>query len=315
MESGRTRTSLSFLNHMSQCLCRIWLCCTVGLAMTAQNLCWSQSLLNELVTDGIEFREGVTVKLPAPALAGVQSKAELAKAKTQLSGNDSWERFTRDSIVAPVTIKLEYVTDADGNRVGHNVYSAFVVHAKFESLDNKDLMQQIFGKAPSSDNAGNDTADDADQVEELSRDELTAAGISVPEQDAQADTKVTYSKVAFTLLDKIRLNGVLRVERTTRPGSTTIAWKLDPAFEASDKWRGTWTRIDESESTPQPYKGWGGYLNVTRVGDSPEKLVLESRMLLHEPQEWFNASNFVRSKLPLAIQESARNFRRRLKAE
>ncbi len=315
MESGRSRTPLSFLNYMCRCLCRIWLCCAAGLAMSAQNLCWSQTLLNELVTDGIEFREGVTVKLPAPALAGELNEVQLAKAKSQLSGNDGWERFTRDSIVAPVTIKLEYVTDAAGNRVGHNVYSAFVVHAKFESLDNKDFMQQIFGKAPSSANAESDTADNADQVEELSSDELIAAGISVPALDTQADTKVTYSKVAFTLLDKIRLNGVLRVERTTRSGSTTIAWKLDPAFESNDKWSGTWTRIDDFEHTPQPYQGWGGYLNVTRVGDSPEILVLESRMLLHEPEEWFNASNFVRSKLPLAIQESARNFRRRLKAK
>jgi len=43
-------------------------------------------------------------------------------------------------------------------------------------------------------------------------------------------------------------------------------------------------------------------------------LLIESRMVLHELPEWFSASNFVRSKLPLAIQEGARNLRRRLKA-
>jgi hypothetical protein len=37
-------------------------------------------------------------------------------------------------------------------------------------------------------------------------------------------------------------------------------------------------------------------------------------MLMHEPTQWFSGSNFIRSKLPLAIQEGARSFRRSLRS-
>ena len=106
----------------------------------------SQSLLTELTTDGIEFGSGVKVVLPAPTLTDDMGKEQFEQAKTQLAGNDGWEKFSRDSVVAPVTIKLEYVTDSEGVRVGHNVHSAFTVHTKLEVLSDGDLMQQIFGK-------------------------------------------------------------------------------------------------------------------------------------------------------------------------
>lgn len=271
--------------------------------------CWSQTLLDDLVTKGIEFREGVQVKLPAPTLTGKLTDEQLAQAKKELAGNDDWERFTRDSVVAPVTIKLEYITDSAGTRVGHSVHSAFVVHAKLASLEDKDLMQQIFGKAESETESGKSSGM---KVTELSQADLLAAGVKSEASESSA-ARVSYSKVEFTLLDKIQLRGVLKVERTTEPGTTTIAWQLDPAFAADAKLRGSWLKVGEAEAATQPYAGWGGFLNVTRVSEEPEMLLMESRMLLHELPEWFNASNFVRSKLPLAIQEGARNFRRKLK--
>jgi hypothetical protein len=263
---------------------------------------WSQELLKELTTEGVEFRGGVKVVLPPPTLLGQLSDEQLEQAKIQLSGNDGWDKFSRDSVVAPVTIKLEYVTDKEGGRIGHNVHSAFVVHAKLESLADKDLMQQIFGKPESSDAAGM-------KLVELSETDLKAVALTFQ----QATKGLTYSQVEFTLLEKIRLSGVMRIDRTVTPNSTTICWLLDPRFANHDKLRGAWVKTGSDAGQPQAYSGWGGYLSVTRVSQSPETLVIESRMLLHELPEWFSASNFVRSKLPLAIQEGARNFRRKLK--
>ena len=267
---------------------------------------WSQTLLKELTTDGVEFQSGMKVVLPPPTLSGPITDEQLDKAKSQLSGNDGWDKFARDSVVAPVTIKLEYVTDKEGARVGHNVHSAFVVHTKLESLADKDLMQQIFGKPESAESSGM-------KFVEIAEPDLKAAGIEAPVSDEKAETKLSYSQVEFTLLEKIRLSGVMRIERTATPDSITICWLLDPKFAKHDKLQGTWVKTGSDTSEAKPYSGWGGYLNVTRVSQSPETLVIESRMLLHELPEWFSASNFVRSKLPLAIQEGARNFRRKLK--
>ena len=267
----------------------------------------SQTLLTELTTDGVEFREGVKVVLPPPSLTGKLSDEQIERTKAELAGNDGWEKFARDSIVAPVTIHRDYVVDNSGNRVGHNVHSAFVVHAKLESLADKELMQQIFGKPESNDASGM-------KVTEQSAADLKAAGVELP-TDEIAGTKVTYSRIEFTLLEKIRLSGVMRIERASAPASTTVAWLLDPKFAANEELRGSWSKVSEIATEPQAYAGWGGYLNVTRVSESPEVLVIESRMLLHELPQWFSASNFVRSKLPLSIQEGARNFRRKLKSQ
>lgn len=281
---------------------------TIRVSLAVTVLCsigHSQTLLDELTNSGIEFLDEVRVKLPPPTLHGELSNEHLESAKTQLAGNDGWERFSRDSVVAPVTIKLEYVTDKNGKRVGHNVHSAFVVHANLESLTDKELMQQIFGKPESNGGAGI-------QFTELTASDLKDAGVeSLASEEA---TSLTYSRVEFTLLEKINLQGVMRIERTSTPVSTTICWMFDPKFAENEKLRGTWSKLGEDSQERKPYQGWGGYLNVTRVSESPEMVLIESRMLLHELPEWFSASNFVRSKLPLAIQEGARNFRRKLKS-
>jgi hypothetical protein len=194
----------------------------------------------------------------------------------------------------------------EGTRVGHNVHSAFAVHAKLESLADKDLMQQIFGKPESNSASGV-------KIFELTEGDLRAAGVEIPAADPNAGTKVSYLRVEYLLLEKILLKGVMRVERTATPGSTTLCWMLDPQLATNKELRGTWLKAGVESSEPKPYSGWGGYLNVSRVGESPDILLIESRMLLHELPEWFSGSNFVRSKLPLAIQEGARNFRRKLK--
>ncbi len=272
----------------------------------------SQSLLEELTTEGVQFTQAVKVDLPAPQLTADAfaklSPEQADSLQSQLAGNAGWERFTRDSVVAPVTIKLEYVSNPAGERFGHNIHSAFIVHAKLTSLSDKDLIQQIFGKPDGSDGSGM-------TVTELAEADLKAAGITPPVTSPAEKTgvQVSYSQVDFMLLDKIRLNGVLRIERSSTASSTAIAWILDTKFEANEKLHARWSKLGEADKS-QPYSGWGGYMNVTRVSDSPEMLLIESRMLMHELPEWFNGGNFVRSKLPLVIQEGARNFRRKLKS-
>ncbi len=273
----------------------------------------AQDLLTEMTMGGVEFSPTVQVPLQPPTLMGEFSEKELTDRKKRLAGNDDWDRFVRDSVVAPVTIKLEYVTDSQGTRVGHNVHSAFVVHAKLASIVDRDLMEQIFGKAQSSSN------ESGLKFEELSAQELAEAGIVAAGNGDGSETaesvKKTFSQIEFDLLEKIRLRGVMCIERSSTPNSITVAWRMEPEFGESKVRATTWQRIGANTTEPKPYRGWGGYLHVTRISESPEMLMIESRMLLHELPEWFSASNFVRSKLPLAIQESARSFRRKLKAE
>ena len=43
-------------------------------------------------------------------------------------------------------------------------------------------------------------------------------------------------------------------------------------------------------------------------------MFIECHMIFDEPRGWFGGANLLRSKLPLAVQEEVRNFRRRLSA-
>ncbi len=45
--------------------------------------------------------------------------------------------------------------------------------------------------------------------------------------------KKTFSHIEFDLLEKIRLRGVMRVERVSMPNSITVAWRMEHAV-----WKG-----------------------------------------------------------------------------
>ena len=48
--------------------------------------------------------------------------------------------------------------------------------------------------------------------------------------------------------------------------------------------------------------------------DGTELVVVESRMVIGEPQAWFQGSNLLRSKIPIITQDGVRTLRRRLAA-
>lgn len=264
------------------------------------------SLYQQLIGPGIEFAPGVQYALPAASLISNESDEIQVANLERLAGNDGWTKFSRDSVVAPVAIDVAYLKDASGMRLGHQVHSAFVVHAKLDALRDKDLLQQIFGRSGDNDSSGT-------HFEALEASRLESHGILLD------NDQVAYSRAEITLLDKIRVRGVIRTEKQSDQQGLTLAWQLEPAFDSDAELRATWSKIEksnESESTnePQPYRGWGGYLRVAEVRASPGLVLVESHMLMHEPSGWFSGSNFIRSKLPIAIQEGARNFRRKLAA-
>lgn len=268
----------------------------------------TMSLLRQLTTEGIAISEDVKVAMPPPLLMADLTTTQQQAAFGELSGNDGWARFSRDSVVAPVTIELEYIKDKQEQRIGHLVHSAYAVHAKLEVLKDKDLMRQLFATGQQAD------ASDAMSFVQLTAIELEQLGIQVHSENT------TYGRMTLLLLGKIQLQGIIQLEKLESSAGVTMSWILNSPLSKIDGLQATWTKLEENElgesraSKPQPYKGLGGYLSVRRVAEAPEILVIESRMVMHEPKEWFSGSNFIRSKLPLGIQEGARNLRRRLKA-
>ncbi len=270
---------------------------------------FADGLLAELLADGVSIGKE-SVRLTPPQADPRLSQQELAAAQRKLAGSRGWTQFTRDSMVAPVHIDLDYLKGADGERVGQRAHFAFVVHADLPTLRDDDLMQEMF-------TAETDASErEGFRAKAIDRQTLIDEGIEV--NDAS-----TYGLLETVLLNKIALTGVMRSERMDANNFFAVAWKLDDRFSghppAHTEYRNEWRKLDRDElgnltrGQPNPYAGTAGYLIVSPVDGLEGASLVEAEVILHEPKEWFSGSNLLRSKLPLIIQESARKLRRGLK--
>ncbi len=276
-------------------------------------------LFDRLIQQGIQVPSADWVRLPEPSLRDGQTEEEQTAALETLAGKLGWERFARDSVVAPVRIKTSYVTNAEDQRLGHLVHSAFIVYCPLDQLRNQQLMEATFGR-PSQKSDG-----DSAGFRDLTEAELQSLDIADYDQDREG-----YAVMEMLLLNKIQLRGVVHMRKREADNWFQLAWEMDPRFTLATQddlateddapvLRNTWTKFSPNAvgklqpGVPQAYQGCGGYMTVTATGRAPNQLLVESRMVLHEPAEWFAASNALRAKLPLSLQASARDFRRKLK--
>jgi len=272
-----------------------------------------RALWDQLTTVGIMFPEDQAVVLAPPVLDPSLSSAEQPDVLQQIAGGIGWERFSRESHVAPIDIKLESIRDDAGERIGHLVYVAFVAHVDLDRLRDREQLEAVFGTS-AKEASKQTTVQEREQyrAQEVSLEELASRGITEGSADAR------YLSIRLPLLDRIMVEGWLRVEHTDDEHHVTISWLLDPRFNSlaeSQPIHRWWSRenVRDKPSTSdegQAYQGVGGYLQATRLDHPAGATFIEIRLAMHEPTEWFRGSNLLRSKLPLMIQESVRKFRR-----
>lgn len=265
----------------------------------------------QLTGPGLVFAGSQHEALPAPTLSAEMSDAQRVEALQQLAGKLDWSRFVRDSVNAPVMVDIEAIEaidGVDGQRLGLRVHNAFVVHTTLETLRDGDRMQQLFG-AP-----GTNQDSEGVVADELESQQLVDEGFS--EQAASQDS---FAYLELPLLNQVIVRGVIRIQKRERDGGIEFAWRLDEEFNSVEKYASRWTKLERNEvgelyeGETFPYTGFGGWLGAYELkpGESTP-LLIESQMLLREPVEWFAGSNFLRSKLPLSLQENARSFRRKM---
>ncbi len=259
-----------------------------------------------LTEHGVEVAEGVWSPLPTALVRlGVGDDEQSLH---ELAGVAGWDRFVEDAVTAPVTVVIEAVTAGD-RRLGHRVRTAFVLHAALEKVQGEEAVKKTFGLEEDSKGA---------TAKPLAAADLSAVGI---EPDGSGHEQFLFVEVP--LLNRVKVRGVVRAEKHETPDGVQVAWEFDPRFGNEPRWRATWTRIEENElggrieGEPQPYKGCGGVVTVRKLaaeGGSGDVLVVESRMVICEPEAWFQGSNLLRSKIPLTSQEGVRVLRRKLAA-
>lgn len=260
-----------------------------------------------LTEQGVEVADGVSVPLPA---ARIRFDAEGDdQSLHELAGAAEWDRFVEDTVTAPVTVTIEAAAAGD-MRLGHRVRTAFVLHAALEKVQAEEAVQKMLGVENGFKGA---------TAKRLTAAELAAVGIG---HDGSGREQFLF--VEIPLLNRIKVRGVVRAVKRESPGGVQVAWEFDPRFADVPRWRTTWTKVEENElgerveGEPQPYEGCGGIVTVKKLQPAGERhvdvLVVESRMVICEPEAWFQGSNLLRSKIPLTAQEGVRLLRRKMAA-
>lgn len=258
-----------------------------------------------LVEEGIAIVPdgGKKVALPRPSMPEGASLAEQRKIIAELPGNRPYDDMVRNAIVAPFAMRIEDVENPAGDPL-RRVDVWFVAYGRlqqfFDERQATSLVQwATTDKKPSS-------------VTLLSADDLRRHSI-VPTADNHVREQFLFRQ--GVLLDRVRVGATYRVMTTLEPNAVVIAAVIDPRFNEDEKYPNYWQSIAESgEPGPrQRYVTAGAYCKVSPLVEPNGAIFVEQHFLFAEPHGWFRGAPLLRSKLPLAIQDSVRQLRRQLR--
>lgn len=268
-----------------------------------------ESLGEKLIREGVPIGGGEVARLPAPTLREGLSAAEQRKAiEGLLEGKYTWDAFTRNSVVAPFLIKISDNETAGAKGIGRRVDVSFVAYGDLQKVQSDEFLNARF--------QGNDfnDAEQGSRAAVLTAEELQARKLPAPRTPADP----RWVTVEMTLFEKVRISTTTRNEKTEQQDSVLVASLMDPQFDADRAYPNLWRSLSRDDKgqkqlgQPQTYTGLGSYVKVTRLAEPAGSLFVEYHVAFAEPQGWFQGANLLRSKLPIAAQDSVRKFRRTL---
>lgn len=256
-----------------------------------------------LRTTGVRVTDTDRLRLPAPTLPdGLDSAAQQAAVRAVLGEDYTAEEFVRDSVVAPFVLKIRDLTPSDPQAPARGVDVWFVTAGDLGLAADTSFLGQLTKKA------GQEGKGAALTPAELAKRNITVR---------PGDTHESYGRVEFQFLDRVDIAVTGRGYWTRTGDSLLTAAEVDPRFADDPDFPNRWRAVSKDGDgvrlgPPVPYRGGAQYLKVTRLADPPGMLFAEYHLILVEPQGWFDGANFLRSKLPPAVQKLVRDFRREL---
>ena len=263
-----------------------------------------ESTLSMELQAGVELDSGVVVEFPPPLRLASESDAAL-KQLEKIASRHGWKRFSWNSVNAPLLIKVQSVKNGDGDTIGHEVHSAFIAYAPLGKLRDEQIMEATFGKVDQ------EAKKESTTLIKLESEELEKLGLT-----PNADEHESYARIAFPILKKVVVEGIIQMQGQDTEKSVMLAWKLAADIDSAPA---TWVGIKPNSvgtlvrSDPKPYRGLAGYMAVSQTGLEENQLLIESHLVIHEPTDWFSGSKLLRSKLSTLMQENARSMRRKLR--
>ncbi len=269
-------------------------------------------IMRDLLDPGVMVVEGKRVPLEPPIKKSITDSAQVRSHLTNIAGDRPLDEFLRESAVAPFNLKMASISDAGGKRIAQKVDVWFVAYGKLSTLQDKGLLEDLAATAKAE--AKQAQLAEGGQFDEAT---LAKAGIRLFTNENQREGFGSFSS---PLLDRVLVSGVVHTWQTIESEQITVSSVLDDRFSATANLSNRWQAIienggDKPQLGPaQPYVGFGGYLAATALKEPAGALLIEAHVVFHEPEGWFRGANLLRSKLPIAIQEQIRSFRRKLAA-
>lgn len=260
-------------------------------------------LYQHLVTNGLEIGSGLRTQFPAPYLADGLDAAGQKEALAKFLGQDySFEEFTRNSVVAPLVLRLRDVVPSDAEAPARGVDVGFIVHGDFTATNDQDFLEKLVSIGRGEGGAG----------KELTANDLSKRGITLMGVESNHEQ---YGHIEFDFLDRVRLKATGRGMWSRTPESVIAAVELDPRFRKDAEFPCEWRSLIKEGSelkvgSPQPYSGAALYVKLTKLHEPAGAMFVEQHVVFVEPMGWFDGANLLRSKLPPLVQNHVRNLRR-----
>jgi hypothetical protein len=278
------------------------------LALTAASA-EPKTILDELTAEGLDIPGLGRHKLPAPTMGFDLTEQQVSEKIKEFVAQRS--SFLDKARYAPYRLdRVGDVTDKSGKVHGREFHLYFAAHGNIKHLDEHGLVHSLLGMK-----AGKKARGGPKDLDYLDDTDLKARGITPA---AVKDGEERYSLLDMELLEKVKLDGVVRSRKQWVNGSLLTTMVLDPRF-AKDKqhpnrWRAIPEREDDKEKLgpPHPYAGFGGYVKATPVPGMKNVIFLEMHFALAEPHDWFGGRNLIAARLPTATKENVANLRKKL---
>jgi hypothetical protein len=265
------------------------------------------ALLKRLLQEGVVLTDDVTVRLPAPEVPDGLAQGQQQAIVTRIADRYTWQQFVRPSAVAPFVLRQAYVKDSRDRRVGHTLDLWFVAYGTLADLRKQQTAEDLFAAAQSE----NSSPDN--RLKELTADRLAPFQLEPMNPELER-----YVLVEASIMNRVYVRGVGHAERSQSSESLLIAWELETRFQSAAELASMWQPIESTQlgdrrrGDARPYRGLGGYVKVTSLAEPAGALLFEVHSVLHEPEDWFQGSNFLRSKTPLLVREQIDKLRRKL---
>src|SRR5262245_31644724 len=258
-------------------------------------------LFKGLLDPGLDAGGKEKVKFPAPSMPdGLDAAKQTAIIKGLIGTDYSYEEFSRKSVVAPQLLKIRDIDGGNAKVTIRGVDVWFVAHGDFKLLEDDKCLDRRTGANKGTGGKGGP----------LDADALAKRNIKVGDPKREG-----YGHVEFDFLGKVRLNVTGHAMWSRNGESVVAAAEVDPRFAADKDFPNQWRALtaDGGQVKAGPANAWNGaamYLKITKLHEPAGAVFIEQHVIYAEPTGWFDGTNLLRSKLPIAVQDNVRTMRK-----